>query len=274
MTAVALEQISPSDIRSTLSNEWLGVGETEALALHNHALDLARGLLLSDTPVVVRIIDNTRPAGLHVVPALLDPGLDVMPLMLPAELDSPIAHRPYRLAAHLPTACHLLEVASAICTYCGTFPRFPLGLSERAFLEIVEKRLFPDGSGLMDVINIPLMFDPPLTNALIFHTHCPSFSPLAFLEEWHRVLAHNNVVDKLVLRHTMFLWPPKEQSELEKPTTKTTAHFRLLPTQDVRDRFRLLHLARISRWDYETALDRTRRIAIDDLTLVPESNHL
>jgi hypothetical protein len=262
-----IEEISIDGIASALSETWIRMQEYEALSLHNQSLALTREYFSSGMASVLRIIDNTNSGGLHFVAALLDPNLDVIPFMLSPETESEMGILPYRQAAHLPTACHLIEVASAICTYCGSVPQPPVFLTERDFIQALVTRALAHAPSLVGVINVPLMFNPPMTNAIIFHTQSPTFSPLAFLDEWYRTLVHNMLIDKLVLRHTLLLRPLADRKDqLDRPRTKHVAHFRVLPTPEVQDRFRLLHLGRVSSWDYSAAQEPSKRISIADLT--------
>lgn len=262
------EEISLSGVTSALSETWIRVQEHEALSLHEQSLALARECFSSGRASVLRIIDNTNSGGLHFVAALLDPSLDVIPFMLSPETESETGVLPYRQAAHLPTACHLIEVTSAICTYCGSVPQPPVLLAERDFVQALVTRALAHAPRLVGVINVPLMFDPPMTNAIIFHTQSPTFSPLAFLDEWYKTLVHNTLIDKLVLRHTLLLRPLAGQNDqFDRPPTKHVAHFRVLSTREVQDRFRLLHLGRVSNWDYDAAQEPSKRISIADLTL-------
>jgi hypothetical protein len=268
MVPGVIEEISIGGLVSALSETWIRLQEDEALSLHNQSLALTREYFSSGMASVLRIIDNTSSGGLHFVAALLDPNLDVIPFMLSPEAESDTDILPYRQAAHLPTACHLIEITSAICTYCGSVPQPLVFLSERDFVQALVTRALAHAPSLVRVINVPLMFDPPMTNAIIFHTQSPTFSPLAFLDEWYRTLAHNTLIDKLVLRHTLLLRPLAGQTDqLDRPRTKHVAHFRVLPTREVQDRFRLLHLGRVSGWDHDAAQEQSKRISIADLTL-------
>lgn len=119
------------------------------------------------------------------------------------------------------------------------------------------------------VVDVPLMIDPPYTNALVFHTQSPGFAPARFVEDWYATLRRSGV-DTTEIRHTMFLRPVRgsDVATDRQPPNKRTVDFHLLPTQTAQrpDEFRLLHLGRVSDWSPNTTVDPAKHVVIRDVS--------
>lgn len=243
---------------------WERMSVDVAPSLHDAAIVRAVERLAAGRPVLLRAFDRTEAGGVHYVAGLLDRLKGEFSLVTPAVAGErqPPAGR-IAAGALLPTACHLAEIVLAIYVRCGVEPP-SLTVRSRQEVQVIASNVGPT----LSLVDVPLMIDPPYTNALVFHTQSPSFSPARFVTDWYRALAQSRA-DKLSLRHTMLLRPVggANCSRDYQPPDKSTVNFHVLSTEAARQPsdFRLLHLGRVSDWSSGTSANQTKHVAIRDM---------
>jgi hypothetical protein len=231
-----------------------------------HSLRVAAQHIRAKKNVCLKVIDHTSAGGLHMVRLCLNPIANTAFINLPEEPETVesnvIATNQGVKGGRNPTILHSIELLVAIYRFAEIepLPSLHFGLPSEGC---------PDHSSVVhtcsDVVqSIPLMFDPPNTNAIIFHTQASKINPRLLSLIWYEIMKQDHTITVDPIRHTILVMPlsPSEQQENafyvdDQPEHKRQLYVEVLPENVVKNksRFRVLHLSKIRRWETQNLTD-------------------
>lgn len=220
--------------------------------------------IIQGKPFIFNVVDETKAGGQHMVKILVTPKKSIAHIEVPTEPDGITGIK----GGRNPTICHGLEiVVSAFKAANKPFPALIFGLHSDSFLTLNGD--FYSGDKLN--ILIPLMFDPPNTNLLVFHTQVPHLNPEKLMRSWYKAYQTDENILNDPIRHTILLMPKSSSAAVsnphfssDQPKSKNFVHVQVLPTEYMqnRNRFKSLHLSRIKKWEHVLPLNATMEITV------------
>jgi hypothetical protein len=93
---------------------------------------------------------------------------------------------------------------------------------------------------------VPLIVDPPYSNAVFIHTQTRKIDPETFARAYYEVVKQDERLTNDLMRHTMLLKPM--DTAVEQPPSKRLALVQVSPHQDLKE-YKLVDLSRVKQWD-------------------------
>lgn len=220
-------------------------------------------LILNREPFLIKVTDKTYAGGAHAVNILINPQKQKVFIEVP---DEPVIGLK---GGRNPTIYHGIEIITASYQIAKqSFPHIEFGLASNNYLETLLKNNYQVN---LEPILISLEIDPPKTNVIIFHTQVTHINPEILARLWYEVMKLDQDLVNDIIRHTSLVMPISSSNkyfnanfEHDQPEAKAQAYSEVMQNLFARDRnrFRLMHPSRISRWGTIPILNQYQNLKI------------